>query len=79
MGYGINGSINGEGFHLSMMTMDFECPWCEYKYTADWYEEQLYNSKRGLIYKSCKICKNKIGITFKMDGVAVWLKKDENK
>lgn len=91
MGYGINGKfqdrinekgelITGSGFHLSMCHNDIECPWCEYKYDSNWYEERLEKSKKGLIYKKCKICKKSLGITHDLMGdVVVWLKEKESK
>lgn len=93
MGYVITGRIGTDkvdkdgniipasAFHLDMCDVDFNCPWCEYAYTAEWYEEQLNKSKHGLIYKACKICKKKIGITFcpLMGDVVVWLKEKESK
>ena len=64
--------------HLSMCYTQFECPHCEYKYDVEWYEKQLQKSKNQLIYKACKICKKKIGITYDMMGdVTVWLKEKE--
>lgn len=65
---------------LSMVEVDFKCPHCEYGYGSEWYADRLYKSVRGLIYKSCKICKNKLGITTDIRGdVVVWLKKEEKK
>jgi len=68
------------GAIVTFVEVDFNCPKCNYGYTEKDYSEGLYNSKRGLIYKSCKGCKTKLGITTDMLGdVHVWLKEDEKK
>ena len=65
---------------ISMVDVDFNCPKCECPHSEeDWYDT-LYKSKNFLIYKQCKGCKTKLGITTDMRGdVQVWLKEDEKK
>jgi hypothetical protein len=76
MGYSIR-TPNGI---ISMVDVNFKCPKCEcLHYEGDYYDK-LYNSKNGLIYKQCKVCKSKLGISTDIRGdVHVWLKKDERK
>ncbi len=63
---------------ITIAEVDFVCPQCGKEYHEEDYYTQLYNSKRGLIYKRCKGCGNNIGITSDIRGdVRVWLKKDE--
>jgi len=63
---------------LCMSETDFKCPKCGCPYHEEDYYSQLYKSKRGLIYKSCKGCKTKLGITTDIRGdVRVWLKEEE--
>jgi hypothetical protein len=65
---------------ITMADADFNCPKCECEHTEDDYYARLNKSKRGLIYKQCKGCKTKLGITADMRGdVRVWLKEDEKK
>lgn len=76
MGY----AIKVQNGIVCMATVNFSCPGCGYDYTDEDYEKQLLKSKRGLVYKRCKGCGEKIGITTDITGdVAVWLKKDEQK
>jgi NAD-dependent SIR2 family protein deacetylase len=65
---------------LTMVDVDFKCPNCEHEYEEkDWYP-QIEKSKTGLIYKKCKGCGKKLGITTDMKGdVQVWLKENEQK
>lgn len=65
---------------LSICNTDFKCPKCKCLHKeADWYPK-YYKSKNGLIYKSCKGCKTKLGITTDIRGdVRVWLKEEEIK
>jgi len=70
---------NGYGF-LCMVETDFKCPKCEYNYTEKDYYNQLTNSKCGFIYKRCRGCGIRLGITTDYKGdIRVWLKDDENK
>ena len=65
---------------ISMAYVDFKCPKCEKSYSEEDYYDQLSKSKSGLIYKTCKCCKEKLGITYDMMGdVVVWLKSEEQK
>lgn len=65
---------------LSMSYSDFNCPKCECPHTEDDYYNRLYKNKNSLIYKKCKGCKTKLGITIDIIGdVRVWLKEDERK
>jgi len=70
----------GEGVGiLTLCETDFNCPKCGYLYHEKDYYSQLYNSKRGLIYKQCKGCKTKLGITSDIKGdIHVWIKDEEN-
>lgn len=59
---------------------DFNCPKCSCPHKEKDYYTRLYNSKTGVIYKSCKECKTKLGISSNIKGdVVVWLKEDEKK
>ena len=61
-----------------MVDVDFKCPKCECPHSEEDYYDRLYKSKHGLIYKQCKGCKTKLGITTDIRGdVRVWLKEDE--
>lgn len=63
---------------ISMVDVDFNCPKCECPHTEEDYYSRLYKSKNGLIYKACKGCKTKLGITTDIRGdVRVWLRDDE--
>ena len=65
---------------ICLVETDFNCPNCEYRYEAKDYETRLFNSKRGVIYKTCKGCGRKMGITTDIQGdVRVWLKENETK
>jgi len=65
---------------ICLCKTDFECPLCGYKYTEDDYYKRLYHSKHGFIYKTCKGCKTKLGISSNIIGdVVVWLKSEESK
>ena len=65
---------------LTMVDIDFKCPKCECPHTEDDYYNRMCKSKTGLIYKQCKACKTKLGITSDIKGdVVVWLKEDEKK
>jgi Pyruvate/2-oxoacid:ferredoxin oxidoreductase delta subunit len=73
-------SIVFAGAIVSLSDVDFKCPNCQEKYGPDFYEKQLQESTKGLIYKKCKGCKEKIGITTDIRGdVRVWMKKEEQK
>ncbi len=63
---------------ITVVKLDFECPKCTYLHTEKDYYKQYANSKKGFIYKKCKGCKTKLGISFDMHcDVVVWLKEDE--
>jgi len=63
---------------ISIVDIDFKCPKCEYPHSEEDYYSSLSKSKRGLIYRQCKGCKTKLGITIDMRGdVQVWLKSEE--
>jgi len=65
---------------ITLTKTDCECPECKTIYDEDFYYNQLCKSKKGFIYKTCKKCKSKIGLSFNMMGDTVsWLKKDEEK
>ena len=71
-------SVIYRGAILTIVETSFKCPRCEYAYTEDFWYPQLDKSKTGLIYKKCKGCKSKIGITTCMTGdVKVWMKDEE--
>lgn len=63
---------------VTFVKVDFKCPKCECTHKEeDWYPKYA-KSENGLIYKSCKGCKTKLGITTDIKGdVQVWLKEDE--
>jgi hypothetical protein len=64
---------------ISIVDVDFKCPKCECPHTNEDYYERLNKSKNGFIYKKCKGCKTKLGITTDIRGdVRVWLKEDED-
>lgn len=63
---------------ISIVDVDFKCPKCKCQHFEEDYYNRLHKSKNGLIYKSCKGCKTKLGITTDMRGdVHVWLKEYE--
>ena len=73
-------SVFIKGGILTLADVDFKCPNCQHEYGEDFYYKQLYNSAKGLIYKVCKGCKKKMGITSDMKGdVVVWLKENEER
>lgn len=64
---------------ISVVKSDFKCPKCECPHSEEDYYDNLCNSKHGLIYKKCKGCKTKLGITTHINGdVCAWLKEDES-
>jgi hypothetical protein len=68
------------GAIITLAETDFACPKCECPHTEDDYYDRLYKSPQCLIYKACKGCKTKLGITYAMNGdTVVWLKEDEKK
>lgn len=71
----------GESFgYLCVVETEFKCPKCECPHTEDDYYRQLSKSKRGLIYKKCKGCGTKLGITSDIRGdIRVWLKEEDHK
>lgn len=76
MGY----SIRVPNGILSMVDVDFICPACDCEHTEADYYNKLVKSKYGLIYKQCKSCKVKLGITTDIRGdIRVWLKSEERK
>jgi len=69
---------SGYGF-LCMSETDFNCPKCTCLHQEADYYSQLDKSKRGFIYKKCKGCGTKLGITSDFKGdVQVWIKDNEN-
>lgn len=65
---------------ITFVSVDFNCPKCDCPHSENDYYAQLYKSKRHFIYKQCKGCKTKLGITTDIRGdVRVWLKEDEIK
>lgn len=65
---------------VSMVETDFNCPKCNHAYTEADYYKQLSMSENCLIYKTCKSCKTKLGITVNMVGdTVVWEKTKEEK
>lgn len=63
---------------VSMVDVDFQCPKCSCPHGEDDWYERYAKSKTGFIYKQCKGCKTKLGITTDIRGdVRVWLKEDE--
>lgn len=76
MGY----TIKMAGALIHCVDANFKCPKCECEHEEEDYFEQIQKSKHGLIYKKCKGCKTKLGITYDIKGdVRVWLKEDEIK
>lgn len=68
------------GMILSLVDIAFKCPKCECPHSEDDYYDRICKSKHGLIYKQCKGCKSKLGITTDIRGdVVVWLKENEPK
>lgn len=68
------------GAIVSLVDVDFNCPVCGCPHNEDDYQKRLHKSNTGLIYKQCKGCKTKLGITSDMRGdVVVWLKDEEKK
>lgn len=68
----INGAI------ITLAKTDIQCPECKTIYFEDFFYKQMMKSSSGLIYKKCKQCNEKIGITTNMMGDSVcWLKKNE--
>ena len=64
---------------MCMVETDFKCPKCECPHTEKDYYDRLSKSKKGLIYKQCKDCKTKLGITTDMKGdIRVWLKEEKS-
>jgi uncharacterized C2H2 Zn-finger protein len=64
---------------ICLVDTDFKCPACGIGYKESEYYNQLNKSKRGFIYKRCKQCATRIGISTDFKGdVQVWLKSDEN-
>ena len=64
---------------LCFVDTDFKCPSCGELHEESFYYNQLSKSKRGYIYKHCRRCAAKIGITSDYKGdVQVWLKSEEN-
>lgn len=69
--------INGYGI-LCMSETDFRCPKCGYLHKEADYYYRLEKSKYGLIYKQCKGCKTRLGITPGYNGdIYVWEKSTE--
>lgn len=68
----INGAI------ITLAKTEIDCPNCKKVYNEDFYYNQLQKSDKGFIYKYCKGCNEKIGISLNIMGDSVcWLKKDE--
>lgn len=64
----------------TIIDVDFKCPKCECYHDESDYSQKLYKSEKGLIYKNCKGCKTKLGITTDIRGdVRVWIKSEEIK
>lgn len=64
--------------HISYVKTDFDCPECGKHYTESDYYEQLSKSKDIFIYKKCKECGIKMGISSDyMGNVVVWDKANE--
>ena len=64
--------------NFSVVDVDFKCPKCNFQYYEKDYYKQLHNSRKFLIYKKCKGCDNKIGITTDYTGnVKIWIKENE--
>ena len=65
---------------ISIVNTGFKCPKCECQHSEEDYYDRLNKSKNSLIYKQCKGCKTKLGITTDIRGdVRVWLKENEYK
>ena len=63
---------------ISLIETEFNCPQCTCFHNENFYSEKMSKSENGIIYKNCKGCKIRLGITFDLRGdVRVWLKKDE--
>lgn len=63
---------------LNIPITDFKCPNCDHQYSAGFYLDQLEKNNEGQIYKVCRYCRKKIGITTDyMGNVAVWMKADD--
>jgi hypothetical protein len=79
----LNSKIMGQtliipGGFISLVNVDFKCPSCQEAYTEDWYYKALYNSKHGVIYKTCRRCGERLGISSDIRGdTVVWLKTNE--
>lgn len=68
------------GAIITLADVDFKCPKCEKEHNEDDWYPQYSRSKNGVIYRKCKGCKTKLGITTDIKGdVVVWLKEDEEK
>ena len=68
------------GAIVTFFETDFKCPKCDCPHSENDWLPRYENSKKGLIYRSCKGCKTKLGITTDIKGdVRVWLKEDETK
>ena len=68
-----------DGF-LTLAESDFKCPKCNFGYTEEDYYNRLSKSKKFYIYKTCKGCKVKLGVSSDIKGdVVVWLAEDELK
>lgn len=64
---------------VTIIDVDFKCPKCECPHQEDDWYPRYKKSKNGLIYRNCKGCKTKLGITTDIKGdVRVWLKEDES-
>jgi hypothetical protein len=64
---------------LTMVETDFNCPNCQQEYSEDFYYKALFKNEKGLIYKKCRKCGSKMGITTDIRGdVKVWLKQNEH-
>jgi hypothetical protein len=78
MGKCIEIEVNGSHGFICVAKTDFKCPKCECLHTEDDYYKQLDKSKHGLIYKKCKGCGTKLGITSDFKGdIHAWLKEEE--
>lgn len=64
--------------HVSEVETSFNCPICTCPHTEDDWYDKYSKSDSCVIYKNCKGCKRKLGITTDFDGVVVWDKRDEN-
>ena len=71
-------TIRMAGAIITLVKVDFDCPKCKTRHFEQDYYDKMHKSKNGLIYRSCKNCKDKLGITTNMMGdVVVWLKSEE--